>query len=721
MAELDDNIINLGEYFTDKAAQMFKGVLAEQNKNISALTKAVGKFDASQKYSPKKQDTTLSKDLKKIQDENRKLMAQNRNESLKLSIMAKDLKKQEIEMKKSSFRDKQQFKFLNSMAYTPEQFNKADKIREQKRQSKQSKAMEGLMAYTPEQYNKLDSLNRSIGQSKLDRINKQIQMARYNSVTRFNGQEDFSKDSKATSYKGLKSKYFHNMSNTSILASGAIPIDWKPQDKFQKIQIGLLGNILNSTKGMFVLTKKQQKSWDKFSKDFGKNMAAGIASSVSTVATPLLKDAATIGYIKLAKGFISQGKTPEEQKNRRNIAVIGIATVLPMVQAMMGNQYIMGRLTEEGAKGVLKLGKMGLGKLGLGQGTMGLGKVPLLAAVTTYAMGAWGAYTGFKRGQKEGGLGEGLMRGGTNFFTSIGKSWLQVGGMLGLNNIKGYKKFTSGITDVGIESTVKNIGKIIKLSIQLGIVELKNYFDNLFKKFNLFDMLKGAIIAAWKWIKTGGERWVKNIHRYVDPSIQKAREAAQKAAQKTKEYAHPAINELKRVGIHAKEIYQKGKDYFSPKDVAKIAKTNAQTTNTAGHCLAAVSKVLYGTGKANLYGAMGTKQAIPLMEKTKGYKEIIVPPHSPQQLSKMTEGTVMMTPQSKEHPYGHSRIYLGNNQEASDKIRPLVADSNYPTYAFVPEPPKQTKSPTRSINSSNNYDPTKNKETMTAVLNSYSK
>ena len=38
--------------------------------------------------------------------------------------------------------------------------------------------------------------------------------------------------------------------------------------------------------------------------------------------------------------------------------------------------------------------------------------------------------------------------------------------------------------------------------------------------------------------------------------------AAQKAAQKTKEYTHPAINELKRVGIHAKEIYQKGKDYF---------------------------------------------------------------------------------------------------------------------------------------------------------------
>lgn len=352
---------------------------------------------------------------------------------------------------------------------------------------------------------KMLDINKAIGQAKLDKINKQIQMAKYNSLTRFAGESDFIKDKNALTPKGLKSKYWHNMSNMEMLSKGAIPLSYGSSKS--KLELDLLGGILNNTKGLLVLDKKQQKEWDKWKKSFSKDIQGMFKSGVSTVATvvtPLLKDVTTMGVYKLLNDYVRGAKTPEERKSRSDQARWGVAIGLPIATALVSNPYIQGRLAELSLRGIGKLGKMGFTKLigeealkgGIGTSLKGLGsKIPLLAALSTYGVGAWGAVTGFKRGNKEGGLKEGLLRGAVNIPTSIAKTILQ--------SIPGLGKFASGISDKGIEGTLKNLVKLIQLSSLLGFKMLQNYFDVTFKKifgssFDLFKMLKDAFMEAWK-------------------------------------------------------------------------------------------------------------------------------------------------------------------------------------------------------------------------------
>ena len=730
MAELEDNIINLGEYFTDRAAQMFKGVLAEQNKNIAALTKAVGKIDNSQKSTPKKQDTTLSKDLKKIQDENRKLMAQNRNESLKLAIMSKDLKKQELEMRQSSLKDKKQFKFLNSIAYTPSQLKEIDKATHQSNYQKQ-----------------IDKMNKSRITNILPILRQQIK-------------DQATNPSFVPGLKPLKMNK-SGWHNADLLSKGAIPIDWKPQDKFQKMQIGLLGNLLNISKSTFTLDKKQQKVWDKFMKGFT-GSAASFGSSILEKAAPTLTDLIKMKIYKALYGFVGGSKNKEDYQNRSKWAKRGVLATNMLLDpgSLMAGAGVLGSLW--GGKKALS---SWFSKPGSGKGTSGavekgaveaLEEAPKLSKLAKFAKFGKnipglnmlaltmseipGIMQGFKKGKGSqslamagGSIGGGLLggAGGTAVGAAIGTLiapgiGTAVGAVIGdiLGTIIGSK-----------------LGKVLISNI---VLPLTGWLGDMFRK------LFPALFAG------GGVK-------FSGHSFQNAKEDL-KRDKEFKKMFHPVANEFKRVSMHTKEVFKNvggafqslgnyviGKGSWSSKrggtskgDLVnldamgnlrrdKFVNDKPQVQKAFARALSAAQAEItqkYGKNASfDITGALATKY---LDKKTGKYKWS----HDSMQHKVGTAVDIgKVRGMTKENAidvlakYGITRpnakgdpIHFElTDAELAKKQEMLAAKNNNNSLIASSQPTVQTKAPTRSINSGSNYDPTKNKETMTAVLNSYSR
>jgi len=561
---------------------------------------------------------------------------------------------------------------------------------------------------SPVHSGKLLDINRAIGQAKLDKINKQIQMARYSNLTRFSGEGDFIKDKNALTLKGLKPKYWHNMSNMELLSKGAMPLSYGGTKS--KLELDILGGILNNTKGLLVLDKKQQKEWDKWKKSFSKDMQGLLKSSLgiaSTVISPMLKDIATIGFYKTLSNYVNGSKTPEERKNRSSQAKWGIAIGLPIVAAMASNPYIQGKILEMSIKGAGKLGKMGFTKLigeealrgGVGTSFKSLGsKIPLLAALATYGVGAWGAVTGFNRGRKEGGIGEGLIRGAVNIPTSIAKSILQM--------IPGLGKFASGISDVGIEKTLKDLVKIASLSPQL----LKVYFDNTFKKifggnFDLFQTLKKAFIEAWKHRPTflGGDGGSNN------PLFNSGKTPKNSFGFLAEKQVKHKLNSEQLA--NAKTIYNVGKKLgMSDKEIQSALATSMQESSLInvryGDKAGPDSRGLFqqrtpwGSEKDRMnptYAATAYYHALKANEKKYSYLE--------------NEPITVMAQSVQRSAYPSA--YEKHAEQAKELVDTFSKGTT--TLPSAPPIPKQTTAPTRRISSN---DPTQNNLCATVVLNS---
>ena len=524
MTDKDNQLINSIDKLPDRIAAALLPALEENTRSKEVKDKSSqgdSKFLRSIAFNAT-QMAEVNKSFQQYQKENAKFIAS-------LALTDKQIKAMDIANKRKQI---EQMKFLNSISYSDSRLKMIDKTYSDLKRQSQIK--------TP-------PFKEGVYDSRA-RWHRQRRAGEGRFMSSAIGESPYiAPNLKPKSFK------FTAESNETLLSKGAIPIDWKPNTLGEKVSIDLLGLILNKTAGIFTLSKKEQKEQDKRMKAFGKSFDNFIKRGADTIGAAVAPVAADFIYMQIIKGLNSyvRGATSEKdfgQRKKDASTVLYLVSLLkdPLIASTMGTMvgFILKDLGYASIKGLAK-GAWNLGKYGMdllsssraGAGIAGksapvmsslLSKIPMLASLATLGVGVWGGLTGFQRGNKEGGLGEGLIRGAVNIPTSIAKSILQY--------IPGMGKFASGISDIGIEKTIGNIGKVISLSFQLAIKDLQNSFNDLFKKFP--DVLKASILSAWKWVQTEGKKWLDSLGKNINKVV------------------HPFVNEAKRLGMHTREAWQ---------------------------------------------------------------------------------------------------------------------------------------------------------------------
>lgn len=101
--------------------------------------------------------------------------------------------------------------------------------------------------------------------------------------------------------------------------------------------------------------------------------------------------------------------------------------------------------------------------------------------------------------------------------------------------------------------------------------------------------------------------------------------------------------------------------------IASRAKVVASRTNTMGWCYKAVKGALKPFGIA-LKGAAAWEARMQLSGDER-FEEA--------SLEDLKPGDILVHGKSKDHPYGHIAVYLGNEKEASDHVQDLITGEAY--------------------------------------------
>lgn len=472
-----------------------------------------------------------------------------------------------------------------------------------------------------------------------------------------------------------------------------------PSDNFQgntsspqdKEVLRLLGQ-LNIKEG--ILVKDQKVTSNIWKKMWAKSLMSGVQSGVSSALGAIGPIAGQMLSLWSYQFWSEVVKLSGNNAIVRKIASASVA-ITPAVVAVLGavvtafTASLMGQFAsifmlakfpaflasgEMAAGSVAAIASLEALKVGIsGFVTTVARSATALAAAGVLLMGAWGLITSFIRGFQEGGLGEGLARGFVGIFSTIAKSIIQL--------IPGLGKFASGISDVGIESTLKDIGKIISLSFKITIKSLQDYLDTSFKKlfgnFSLFKLIKDAFTEVWKYMPKfmGGEgKPLPGTTPPADPNQSKKPGFIDKVYDKLTGKKENLANTMKVI------------EDFEKKSGAKIDRkyiTGGDHNKGSGHY----------EGKKFDLGLAGKSQEEKLREykllsATSGVKSIGYETKSNQEASyksfkALLEKNKLDT--SKLKPYYYSPESSGEHLDVSTKMRP--AETKVPNAPKVPAPP----------------------------------
>ncbi|MDQ7824880.1 MAG: hypothetical protein RDV48_18925 [Candidatus Eremiobacteraeota bacterium] len=121
-------------------------------------------------------------------------------------------------------------------------------------------------------------------------------------------------------------------------------------------------------------------------------------------------------------------------------------------------------------------------------------------------------------------------------------------------------------------------------------------------------------------------------------------------------------------------------DSIAGKTIAKCASTAAKKLHTTGYCYRGVKAALQKSG-ITLTGKFAYQGATQLAAQD-SFKEI---PVSVKDLQSLQPGSVVVWSKSREHPYGHISIALGDGREASDHIEKQMTERGHSTFrVFIP-------------------------------------